>query len=367
MDIGIAKEIKAQEGRVAFLPDHVSELIQSGHNIFVETGAGDLSGASDRDYQAAGAKILQSGKAVYGRARMIVKVKEILPEEYDFLEPGQIIYTNLHSASNRELTDVLLDRHVTGISAEDTHEFGSPNCALAGELGAFEGVRLCFSPHGGLGRHFTGHFGSEPITAVVMGLGLVGQGALRTLLRLGCNVIGLDIQKSKLYHAGLHFEGENFKMDTVDHLADYLPGADLIINCVLWPKHRDDHLIDRNMLRTCVKAGAVICDISCDTAGAIETTRSTTWDDPTYIDEGVTHFCVDNIPGSVPVTASQGYGNAILPFVRLVAEKGVLEACREQSWLARGLTSYQGQLILPETGRVQNRPVVPLQDILQSA
>jgi len=364
MDIAIPKEIKAQEGRVAFLPEQVATLTADGHSVYVETNAGLLSGASDDDYTKSGATIMESAKNVFDAAEMIVKVKEILPEEYAFLKPDQIIYTNLHAASNRELTDILLQKNVTGISAENTHEFGSPNCALAGEIGAFEGVRLCFSHHGGSGRHFTSHFGAPPMTAIVLGLGLVGQGALRTLLRLGCNVVGLDIQKSSLYHAGLQFDGDNYNSDDISQLSEYLPYADLIVNCVLWPKHREDHLINRHMMRNVMKKGSVICDISCDTAGAIETTKTTTWNAPTYIDEGMVHFCVDNIPGSVPVTASQGYGRALLPFVSLVAKMGVVESCQRQPWLMRGLTSFNGELILQEAGRVQKRDVKTLDEVL---
>jgi len=364
MRIGIPKEIKPQEGRVAFLPEQVAALNKDGHSVYVEKNAGLLSSVTDDDYTAAGATLLTSTKDIYAAVEMVVKVKEILPEEYSLLKPNQIIYTNLHAAGNRELTDVLLEKNVTGISAENTHEFGSPNCALAGEIGAFEGVRLCFSHHGGSGRHFTSHFGAPPVTVIVIGLGLVGQGALRTLLRLGCHVVGLDIQKSSLYHAGLHFDGANYISDDISQLAKYLPKADLIVNCVLWPKHRNDHLINRKMMRSSMKPGTVICDISCDTAGAIETTKTTTWDAPTYMDEGMIHFCVDNIPGSVPVTASQGYGRALLPFVSLVAKNGVVEACQNQPWLMRGLTSFNGELILEEAGRVQKRSVKTLDEIL---
>jgi len=363
MDIGVTKEIKSQEGRVALMPREVGLLKAAGNTVRIETGAGLLSGASDDDYIAAGAEISADAAAVFDASEMIVKVKEFMPEEYSFLKPNHILYTNLHTALNRELTDVMLDVGLSGISAEDTHEDGSPNCPLAGEVGAFEGVRLCMAPHGGSGRHFMGHFGSPPLKAIVIGLGLVGQGAVRTLAQLGCAVVGLDINSRARKQVALTWGNDNFQADDVANLSAHLGDADLIVNCVLWPKYRDDHLISRDMLKD-LKPTTVIVDISCDTAGAVETCRSTTWAEPVYEVDGIRHFCVDNIPGAVPVTASAGYSQAIYPFVNLIAELGVIEACKREQWLAKGLTCHAGNLILAETGRVQERTYVPIDDYL---
>ncbi|HER26268.1 MAG TPA: alanine dehydrogenase, partial [Rhodospirillales bacterium] len=355
MQIGVPRETKAQEGRVALLPDHVAELVAAGHGVMVETGAGALSGASDDDYAAAGAKIAARAAQVFGECELIVKVKQPLAPEYGLLRCDHILFTNIHSASDKALTDHLLKTGLTGISAEDTHQFGSPNCPLAGEVGAFEGVRLCLSPHGGSGRHFMPHFGAPALRAVVLGLGAVGNGALRTLLRLGCSVTGLDINPRSRSQADLDWAGFDYVSADIDALPDLLADTDMFVNCVMWPKHRDDHLIDRAMLAA-MKSSAVIVDISCDEGGAVETTRATSWHDPVYTEGGIRHFCVDNIPGAVPVTASAGYGKALLPFVKLIADVGVIEACRQQDWLARGLTCVDGTLILEETGRVQQRP-----------
>ncbi len=363
MDIGITKEIKPQEGRVALMPREVLQLIDAGHRVRVETNAGVLSGCSDTDYKSAGAEILDDAKSVYAENEMIVKVKEILPAEYGLLSGKHILYTNIHSASNRELTDVLLDVGLSGISAEDTHQDGSPNCPLAGEVGAFEGVRLCLAPHGGRGRHFMPHFGSPALKAVVIGLGLVGQGAVRTLTQLGASVTGLDIISRARKNAALTWSGNDFVADDVSNLEKHLEDADLVINCVLWPKHRDDHLISRAMLKQ-LKPTTVIVDVSCDEGGAVETCRGTSWDDPVYEVDGIRHFCVDNIPGAVPVTASAGYSQAIFPFVSLIADIGVIEACKRESWLAKGLTCHDGNLILAETARVQDREFTAIEDYL---
>ena len=363
MHIGIPKEIKPQEGRVALLPRHVAELTGDGHQVTIETGAGILSGASDSDYSAAGAAVSETAAAVYGAAQMIVKVKEPLEPEYDLLQSHHILLTNIHSASDRPLTDHLLKTGLIAISAEDTHRHGSPNCPLAGEVGAFEGIRLCLSPHGGSGRHFMPHFGAPALKAVVLGLGAVGSGSLRTLLRLGCSVTGLDIDPGSRKRAALDWAGADFTVDDTDALPGLLADTDMFVNCVMWPKHRDDHLISRVMLGQ-MKPDAVIVDISCDEGGAIETTRATSWEDPVYVADGIRHFCVDNIPGAVPVTASAGYGAALLPFIKSIGDIGAIEACRQNEWLARGLTCVDGELILAETGRVQNRPFTAVTEFL---
>jgi len=363
MDIGIPKEIKAQEGRVALMPDEISSLVESGNRLRIERGAGALSGASDAAYASAGAEIVDTAEAVYSASEMIVKVKEVLPPEYGWLRREHILFTNIRSALNRELTDILLDVGLTGIAAEETHENGSPNCPLAGEVGAFKGVRLCLAPHGGSGRHFMGHFGAPPLKALVIGLGQVGCGALRTLLRLGSSVTGFDVSARARAAAELAWNGSDFRAEGVSRLAGHLSGADLVVNCVLWPKHREDHLITRDMLKH-LNPAAVIVDISCDTAGAVETCRPTSWADPVYEVDGIRHFCVDNIPGAVPVTASAGYSKAIHPFVSLIAEIGAVEACRQRPWLARGLTCVDGTLILEETGRLQDRLFTPVDAFL---
>jgi len=271
--------------------------------------------------------------------------------------------TNVHAAAHRDLTDRLLEIGLIAIAAEDTHRNGSPNCPLAGEVGAFEGVRLCLAPHGGSGRHFMAHFGAPPLKAVVLGMGAVGSGALRTLLSLGCSVTGLDIDAASRMRAELAWHGHDFGAAGIDALDKLIADTDLFVNCVLWPKHRDDHLIGRDMIRR-MKPTAVICDISCDPAGAVETSRATTWDDPVYVAEGIRHFCVDNIPGAVPVTASAGYAAALLPLARAIGEHGAIEACRKDEWLARGLTCAGGVLILREAGVVQKRPYTPVAEFL---
>ncbi len=366
MRIGVPREIKPQEGRVSLLPPQVGELVSLSHTVLVEKNAGAQAEASAEQYAAAGAKLLDSAASLFDQAELIVKVKEILPPEYPYLRPSHILFTNIHAAANRQQLDRLLQARLIAIAAEETHELGSPNSVLAGEIGALEGVRLVLAPYGGSGRHFMRHFGAMPAQALVLGLGGVGRGALRTLLGLGLSVVGLDVNAAARREAALAWYKSDFSTDHIDALPRYLGHADLVLNCVLWDKQRNDHLISRAMLKE-MKRGAVIVDIACDPHGAIETSRPTTWEDPMYSVDGVRHFCVDNIPGAAPVTASAGYAAAILPFIRLIAEHGALEACRRSRWLARGLTCADGVLTLAEAARVQDRPYTPAEQFLASA
>ena len=354
MIIGIPKEIKPQEGRVAQMPEQVQYLTRDGFQVLVEKDAGVLSGASDQDYRDAGAVVLEKAKDVFDGADLIVKVKEFQESEYDLLRKDHILFTNIHPAATPKQVDTLLQKGLVAIAAEDCHEFGSPNCSLAGEVGAFEGIRYCFAPHGGSGRHFYGHYGSSPIKAAVLGLGNVGRGALRVLLSLGINVVGFDISDGVRYRTEQDWDHRHFTTAHIDDLHTQLKEFDLIINCVLWPKHRSDHLISRNDLQK-MKNNTVIADIACDPSGAIETCRATTWQNPTYHEEGILHFCVDNIPGSVPVTASAGYSQSLYPHIKNISANGWKKACQSDDYLAQSLVCANHILTHAETAQIQGR------------
>ncbi|MBT3700617.1 MAG: alanine dehydrogenase [Alphaproteobacteria bacterium] len=366
MKIGVPKEVKPGEGRVAMLPVQAADLVEAGHEVLVQSTAGSASSVSDQDYANAGAQMMASGQEIYAAADLIIKVKEIMPTEYDFLRPEHVIFTNVHGAANREQIDKMLEVGLTAIAAEETHQYGSPNSALAGEVGAFEGLRLVFAPHGGSGRHFLNHYGAPAAEALVIGLGGVGQGALRTLLKLGVSVKAFDIDVGARRRTLMQWEDSPLQVFDISELGDHLASADVIYNCVLWPKDRDDHLIFRKDLAKLSRT-SVLVDISCDPAGAIETSRATTWDEPVYVEEGIRHFCVDNIPGAVPVTASAGYARDLFDNIKLIAELGALDACRQNDYLAKGLTCCAGELILAEAGRFQNRPYTPVEEFLKRA
>jgi alanine dehydrogenase len=361
--IGVPREIKPGEGRVALLPAQVQTLVAAGHTVDVQSGAGEHSRASDTDYVRAGATILADSSAVYANCDLLVKVKEILPAEFALLRPQHVVFSNLHSAADRPQLDRLLEVGLVAIAAEETHPFGSPNSVLAGEIGALEAVRLLMAPHGGTGRHFMAHFGAPAAKALVLGLGGVGRGALRTLLGLGLSVFAFDVSAHARRESEFTWCKQDFTALPVEAFAQHLPTADMVVNCVLWDKTRSDHLLSRPMLAD-MQAGAVIVDIACDPGGAIETCRATRWEDPVYTVDGVRHFCVDNIPGAAPVAASAGYSSAIVDKVEAIATHGALQACRQNPWLARGLTAAAGVLTLREAAMVQKRPWTPAWQLL---
>lgn len=353
MRIGIPREIKCQEDRVALSPYHVELLIGDGHEVVVERDAGIKSGWLNEDYKAARARIVDTPKELYESAEFIVKVKELFPEEYDLLTPEHILLTNVHSALNRELTDALLASGATVISAEETHGPSSTNAVIAGEIGAFHGVYYAMSPHGGTGRHFARHITvGDKMEAVVLGMGQSASAAVRVLTGLGCYVTAFNRDEHRRRAFAMAHPGVN--VEDIAHLEDFLPSTDLVVNCVLWDKTRTDHLITRADLAKMQK-GAVIADVSCDRAGAIETSRATTWDEPTYQVDDITHFCVDNLPAAVPRASAAGYADMIVDQVRAIARFGVMEACRQDPLLLRGLTCVNGVLCFEEAGRLQER------------
>ncbi|MGY0398388.1 MAG: NAD(P)-dependent oxidoreductase [Ostreibacterium sp.] len=323
---------------------------------------GLASGVSNEDYTNIGAEVCSNSSA-YAKGQLILKVKEILPEEFSDLKEEHIILTNIHAAADKKQLDKMLSIGLTAIALENTHQFGSPNCPLAGEIGALEGVRLSLFSHGGTGRHFMGHYGAKASTAVVIGLGQVGRGALRTLLRLGVSVTGLDISPAAMHQAKLDWFDSTLEVDHIDNISKYINDTDMIFNCVMWPKECDNHLISRKMIHH-LKPTCVIIDIACDAGGAVETCKATTWDNPIYIEEGITHFCVDNIPAAVPMTASAGNGYANIDKILSIANNGVISAIQNDPFLARGLTCHAGELILEEAAIFQKRSYTPIDDWL---
>ncbi len=354
MRIGIPREVKVQEGRVALLPGHVARLAADGAAVFVERDAGLLAGATDDDYAAAGATILDDGPAVFAAATMIVKVKEPMHAELAGLRPDHILVANLYCGRDRALVDHLLSTGTTAIAAEHAHPHHPGNSPIAGELGALEGLHLLFRPHGGNGRHFMRHHGARAARALVIGLGQAGRGALRVLLNLGVAATGIDEDPAALARAATEWANRDFTPAPPADLAALLPQADLVINCVRWDKSRRDHLVTREMLGL-LPAGAVIVDVACDRAGAIETSVPTSWDNPTYQVAGITHFCVENLPAAVPPVASATFADVIAAIAAPVAALGLDRAARDLPWLAQAVVCRGGRLHDAHTARLQER------------
>lgn len=353
MKIGLLKENKANEGRVALLPSHVRQLVEDGHKVIVQAGAGKAAGHEDARYVAAGASISLDREGVFARCDMLVKVKELTHIEYPLLRRNHIVVANLHTAGDRYLTDALLASGCTAISIEECHEFGSTNCVTAGEIAALEAVHHSLQPFGGPGRHFAHRFGERGLIALVMGIGQTGRGVIRVLESLGVTVFAYNRDRERREAAQLDFPRSGFFH--IRNLPNMLHVADLIFNCTLWEKGSKDHLITRSMLRG-MKPTTLIVDVSCDAAGAIETSRPTNWYRPIYREEGIRHWCVDNIGGAVPVSSSRGYADGTIHQIRAIADLGPIEACRRSQWLAKGLTCDGGTLLFAETARVQERP-----------
>ncbi|MBP2666110.1 MAG: alanine dehydrogenase [Firmicutes bacterium] len=364
MIVGVLKENKHGEARVIMTPTGVSEFSRCGHTVLVQKNAGILSGFSNEDYVSAGAQLRDTMEEIYSECELVTKVKELFPEEYPLVRENQIMLACFHPAANREEVDVMLKSKMIGFAAEDSHRYGSPNCEVAGKLGAIMGAVCLTTVYGGCGKLIGGIGGAPGINAIVLGAGIVGKSAVEVLSSLGAKVTLMDVNVGVLRQCGEIFpKNVHTAFSNQKNIADLLPTTDLVINCVKWPKHRKDHLVTRDMLKLMQK-GSVIVDISADVGGAIETYQSTSHDNPTYIVDGIVHYGVDNIPGAVPHTTSIAYAAVVLPHLLAIANEGVAEACRKDAYLRRSLVTYNGVLTHPETALIQKRERIKPEDVL---
>ncbi len=356
MKIGILKEIKKGESRVILTPTEVKELVAQGHEVLVQHNAGADAGFEDEAYALAGGKIAATPAEVFEKSEFVTKVKEIEPEEYGYLREGQIVFTCIHPAANREEVDVILEKKVIAFTAEDTHRYGSPNCEAAGKLGAMMGAYHLLSINGGRGQSIFGIGGAPAAKVLVLGAGIVGKGAVDILASLGGQVYLMDINVGILRDSQYQFSKNVTTMiSNRSNIQSILGDLDLVVNCVKWPKHRKDHLIYEEDLKL-MKKGAVIVDVSADLGGAIESYRPTTHLEPTYKIHDVVHYGVDNIPGAAPHTVSKAYAASIFHHIASIANNGVKEACVRDGFLRRSLCAYKGTLTHVETSVIQQRP-----------
>lgn len=363
MKFGVLKDIKIGESRVIATPAEVSEILRDGHEVYVASGAGYKAGFDDAEYAAAGAIIKETNEEIYATCDFVAKVKEIEPSEYDYLREGQIIYTCIHPAAHRGEVDALLEKKVIAITAEDSHRYGSPNCEAAGKVGAFMGLWSMMTMNGGSGKFANGLAGTPGVKAIVCGCGTVGRAAIEVLSNMGVQVTVADINMSSLKEVSALYNG---KIDTMIsnnfNLKTALPNTDLFINSVRWPKNATEPMITREMVAS-MKRGSVIVDISND-YGCIETFHETTLEDPTYIEEGVVHYCVSNMPSAIAGATSVSYAAGVLPHLRNILNKGLETACAQDGYLRRSLTCYKGYLTHEETSGIQGRPWVQPEVIL---
>ena len=349
MYIGVPKEIKNNEHRVAMTPAGANVLVRAGHDVAVQAGAGLGSGISDDEYAAAGAKIMDTAQAIYSRADIIVKVKEPLPEEYGLYREGQILYTYLHLAADKPLTEMLMRNKVTAIAYETIQlpdgslPLLTPMSEVAGRMAAQIGAEFMQKYKGGMGILIGGVPGVLPANVLVVGAGVVGLNAARIAMGMGASVTIADISKAKLMKIDDQFGGQIKTLLSDDYqLAQLLKQTDLLIGAVLVPGGKAPKVIKEYMVRD-MKNGAVIVDVAIDQGGCVETIdRVTTHDNPCFEKHGVIHYSVANMPGAVPRTSTYALTSVTLPYLQKIAGKGVIPAMKADRSLMLGLNVYDG-------------------------
>jgi len=350
MIVGVPKEIKTEENRVAITPVGVSALVGHGHTVLVEKGAGLGSRIPDEDYRAAGAKIASSAAKVWRESEMVLKVKEPLPQEYGYLRPDLILFTYLHLAAERKLTLQLMKSRCRAIAYE-TIELpdGSlpllrPMSEVAGRLAIQVGAHCLEAGQGGYGILLSGVSGVSPAKVVIIGAGVSGANACRVAVGMGAQVIVLDIDPRKLAYLEDVYRGRLVTlMSNRANIEQSTSEADLLIGAVLIPGSKAPKLVTKDMVKN-MKEGSVIVDISVDQGGCIETTRPTTHDEPTFIRYGIVHYCVANMPGIVPRTSTFALTNATMSYVLEIADKGFERAVSEDTALAKGVNVIDGRV-----------------------
>ncbi len=370
MIIGVLKEIKAKEFRVSAVPATVAEIVRHGHTVLVEHNAGAGSGFSDAEYEAAGAEIVATADEVYRRADLFYKVKELFPQEFGYMGPDKILFTYIHSNAHPAETDVLLDSKCTAFAYEDvTDDEGKfpllkPMSLLAGKGGFLAALHHKQAVFGGNGTLLANLVGVETPVITILGCGVSGVGCAELAAAFGNEVRILDVNLTAMEEARKHLPNNvTFLISNRTNLEKCLRETDVLFNCIMWPKDRKDHIVYREDL-TLMTPGSLICDIACDDNGAIETCLSTTHDDPVFTIDGVTHYCVDNIPSAFSRSASILLSTATLPFLLAIADKGPIQALKDNKHLRAGLTCIDGKLTLKETSLKQNRPWTDINELL---
>jgi alanine dehydrogenase len=348
MIVGVPKEIKEQEYRVALLPSAAYQLIKRGHQVLVERGAGAGAGYPDSDYAQAGVILVDHHAAVFEKSGLVVKVKEPLPSEYSLLRPGQILFTYLHLAADRDLTEALMKSGVTGLAYE-TIEVNrrlpllEPMSEIAGRMSILVGGYFLAKHHGGSGVLLGGVPGVLPGRVVVLGGGTSGINSARMAQGLGADVTILEVDLERMRFLDITLHTAHTLYSSEAHLLELLPSVDLLIGAVLLPGARAPKLISRDMLRR-MRPGSVLVDIAIDQGGCAETSRPTTHHNPVFVEEGVTHYCVANMPGAYARTATQALTNVTYRYIELLADSGLAEACERQPALLSGINTFAGTL-----------------------
>ncbi|WP_457637984.1 alanine dehydrogenase [Oceanithermus sp.] len=368
MKIGVPKEIKTLENRVAMTPGGVESLVKRGHQVLVERGAGLGSGLSDAEYEAAGAKMVSVDEA-WG-ADMVVKVKEPIAPEYKYLRPGLILFTYLHLAADETLTRTMLESGVTGIAYETVQtEDGAlpllvPMSEVAGRMATQEGAKYLEKSFGGRGVLLGGVPGVQPAEVVIIGGGTVGINAAKIAVGMGAKVTILDVNHARLQYLDDVFGGRLVTLTSNEaNIKEAIRYADVLVGAVLIPGAKAPHLVTREML-SLMKEGSVIVDVAVDQGGCVETIKPTTHAEPTYVVDGVVHYGVANMPGAVPRTSTFALTNQTLPYAIELAENG-LDALKSDPALLRGLNTHQGKLTYAAVAEAFGLPYTPPEEALR--
>ncbi len=362
MIIGIPKEIKNNEFRVGILPVGVELLTVKGHEVLIEKNAGIGSGISDQEYRHAGAKIIASGREVYRRADLIVKIKEPLPPEYKLLREGQIVFTYFHFAASRQLTMAMLERKIVAFAYETLQtENGelpclTPMSEVAGRMAVHEGAKYLEEPMKGRGILLGGVPGVSPAEVIIIGAGVVGSNACKMAAGLGANVTVLDINLNRLRYLDEIMPANVHTLMSNSHtIRDSVLKADLVISTVLKRGSKAPRVVDRRTVSK-MKKGSVVVDVAIDQGGSFETSRPTTHDHPTYVVNGVVHYCVTNMPGAVARTSTYALTNATLPYILILTEKGWEKGANKVFALNRALNMVKGELVIQEVAETFKLP-----------
>jgi alanine dehydrogenase len=348
--VGVPREVKDNEYRVALTPEGARELTASGHRVVVERGAGDGSSLAGDRYEKAGAEFLETAEEVWAGADMILKVKEPVAQEYDLMREGQILFTYLHLAASKELTETMLARKVNGVAYETVQlpdgrlPLLAPMSEIAGRMAPHVGARLLEKEYGGRGVLMGGVSGVRPAKVLVLGAGMAGGNAAWIAAGMEAEVLVIDNNLDKLRFIDQIHRGRIMTlMSDRLTLEQRVHESDVVIGTVLVPGAKAPKLVSRAMVSS-MRQGSVVIDISIDQGGCIETAHMTTHSDPTYVVDGVVHYCVGNMPGAVPNTSTYALTNVTRPYASAIADRGLEEALRADPVLARGLNTYQGAL-----------------------
>jgi alanine dehydrogenase len=370
MIIGVLKEIKTKENRVAMTPAGVELVVLHGHSVLVETAAGEGSGFSNKSYTNAGAEIVASPQEIYQRCEMVMKVKEPLPGEYNLIRSGQIVFTYFHFAAAVELTRAMIDSGCIAIAYETVEcNNGSlplltPMSEVAGKMAIQEGAKYLEKTFGGKGKLLGGVPGVDPGTVVVIGGGVVGTNAAKMACGLGAKVYLFDTNLERLrYLSDVMPENCFTLMSSPAAIRKRLGEADLVVGAVLLPGAKAPKVVTRDMLKI-MKKGSVIVDVAIDQGGCIETSRPTTHDDSIYEVDGIIHYCVTNMPGAVPITSTQALTNATLPYALEIAGKGFKQAAVDNPEIARGFNILAGKVTYKSVAEAFGLEYTPLDSLL---